>query len=400
MFEHIVLRRAEHGLPISVGQIAEALLYYQKVHLFLDRGTLRGLIECLGPAATLQLLRRPEVTAVYCEENLGTHTSSVGVTQFHGYVAFFLSGDQKSGQLKTLEARLRYEVQSLGISKKEAERFVRDFLTRIPARKLSGDHFIKGGIVKAAQEDLSDTEYMRRAIRSATSVVPGGYEPGDALAVEIIQTDQGAVVLTDLDFEAINRRRASLAPPQEAIGIAHLLSSVLDARADLAIASFYGGEFATSRATSSIIQVRYSELLVRGKLNAASRQQFTEVILPDSPRLAEVIDSGERSFDEFVSLLDKADRFKDWLGSVNPDEGLVRTYLRDVSSKGWIERLPAKSLRYVLTMGLEKVNPVAGVVAGLVDNFLIEKLLSGWRPNHFVSRDLGPFVLKNTTDNH
>jgi len=40
MFEHIVLRRTEGGLPISVGQIAEALLYYQKVHLFIDRGTL------------------------------------------------------------------------------------------------------------------------------------------------------------------------------------------------------------------------------------------------------------------------------------------------------------------------------------------------------------------------
>src|SRR5438477_10645984 len=108
MFEHIVLRRAEHGLPISVGQIAEALLYYQKVHLFIDRGTLQGLIKGLGAAATQRLLRRPEMTAVYCEENLATHSSSVGVTQFHTYVAFSVSGDQNVGELKTPEARLLY----------------------------------------------------------------------------------------------------------------------------------------------------------------------------------------------------------------------------------------------------------------------------------------------------
>ncbi len=48
MFEHIVLRRAEGGLPVSAGQIAEALLYYQKVHVFIDRETLFYLIRQIG----------------------------------------------------------------------------------------------------------------------------------------------------------------------------------------------------------------------------------------------------------------------------------------------------------------------------------------------------------------
>ncbi|PIY00693.1 MAG: hypothetical protein COZ23_07045, partial [Hydrogenophilales bacterium CG_4_10_14_3_um_filter_58_23] len=121
-------------------------------------------------------------------------------------------------------------------------------------------------------------------------------------------------------------------------------------------------------------------------------QQFTEVVLPDSPSLAEVIDSGERSFDEFLSLLDRAARFKDWLKAVNPDEDLIRTYMRDVSSEGWIQRLPAKSLRYILTVALDATNPAVGLASGFIDNFVIEKLFSGWRPNHFVSGKLSPFV--------
>ena len=79
MFEHLILRKAENGLPISVGQIAEGLLYYQKVHLFIDRGTLLRLVEQIGTSRILTILRRPEVTAVYCEETLGTRTDSVGV---------------------------------------------------------------------------------------------------------------------------------------------------------------------------------------------------------------------------------------------------------------------------------------------------------------------------------
>jgi hypothetical protein len=90
--------------------------------------------------------------------------------------------------------------------------------------------------------------------------------------------------------------------------------------------------------------------------------------------------------------LDCAARFKDWLKAVNPDEDLIRTYMRDVSSEGWIQRLPAKSIRYVLTLALDATNPAVGLVSGFVDNFVVDKLLSGWRPNHFVSGKLSPFV--------
>ncbi len=209
---------------------------------------------------------------------------------------------------------------------------------------------------------------------------------------EVINSDLGMFVFTNVDLESINRRRVQAVPSVEPLTIAHLLSNILDARADLALASFYGGDFVTSAVTSSIIQVRHAELLRRSKLNVDSRQQFTEVVLPDSPSLAEVIDSGERSFDDFLCLLDRAARFKDWLKAVNPDDDLIRTYMRDVSSEGWIQRLPAKSLRYVLTLALDATNPAIGLVSGFVDNFVVEKLFSGWRPNHFVSGKLSPFV--------
>lgn len=88
MFEHIVLRRATGGLPISAGYIAEALLYYQKLQLFVDRGTLFNLVRQLGTGRVLGLLDRANISAVYCEEMLGTSTDSIEVSQHHNYVAF------------------------------------------------------------------------------------------------------------------------------------------------------------------------------------------------------------------------------------------------------------------------------------------------------------------------
>ncbi|MFZ1546207.1 MAG: hypothetical protein WAT12_03790 [Candidatus Nitrotoga sp.] len=392
MFEHIVLRRAEGGLPVSAGQIAEALLYYQKVHVFIDRETLFYLIRQIGIPSILTLLRRPEISAVYCEEMLVTHTESVGVSQYHNYVAIRLAGHEDVGQLKSPLERLRYEIERQGISKTETRRFSNTFLELVPVRRFSGNHFLQGGITQAAKLDLLDTDYSAQAIRKAVAVLPGGHVVGDDFQFELINSDQGIFVFTNIDLRSINQRRAQAVPPVDPLTVAHLLSNILDARADLALASFYGGDFVTSAVTSSIIQIRHAELLRRSKLNVDSRQQFTEVVLPDSPSLAEVIDLSERSFDEFLNLLDRAGRFKDWLKTVNPDEDLIRTYMRDVSSEGWIQRLPAKSLRYVLTLALEATNPAVGLVSGFIDNFVVEKLLSGWRPNHFVSGKLSPFV--------
>lgn len=394
MFDHIVLRQAENGQPISAGQIAEALLYYQKVHIFFDHSTLVNLIKQIGIDHILSLLRRSEVTAVYCEEMLGTKTDSFGVSQYHSFVEITLRGSVDAGQLKTPEERLQFILERHGIPKSEVKRFSKQFLANVPIRKFSGNHFVKGGIANAAKQDALDIEYTGQVIRKIITDSQGEYIVGDNLKFEIINANVGLYVHTDIDLESINRKRAQAVPSAAPLTFASLLVNILTARADLALASFCGGDFVTSSVTSSIIQVRHAELLRRSKINMGSRQQFTEVVLPDSPSLAEVIDSGERSFDDFLKLLDRAAKFKDWLKAVNPDEDLIRTYMRDVASEGWIQQLPAKSLRYVFTLAVEATNPVAGMVAGIIDNFVVEKLLSGWRPNHFVSGKLSPFVKK------
>ncbi|MCX9157547.1 hypothetical protein OPU71_15570 [Niveibacterium sp. 24ML] len=395
MFDHIVLRREEGGLPISAGQIAESMLYYQKVQVFIDRSTLLGLVRQLGTDGVLTLIRRPDISGVFCEEILGTQTNSVGVSNYHNFVAMRFSGNESTGELRSTQDRLQFDLESLGIARTKAKKFVGAFLERVSVRKLSGHHFLRGGITEAAKNDLSDAAFVTQAIRAAIAVTPGGYKVGDDFKFEVLISDLGAFVFSNLDLDGINKRRAAAVPSLEPLTIAHLLTNLLDARADLALAAFYGGDFVTSSVTSSIIQVRHAELLRRSKLNINARRAFTEVTLPDSPTVAEVIDAGERSFDEFLVMLDRAERFKSWLKTVSPDEGMIRSYMRDVTSEGWIQKLPAKSLRYLLTLALDATNPVVGVVAGFMDNFVVEKLCAGWRPNHFVSGRLGPFVRRD-----
>jgi len=389
MFENIVLRRSESGQTITAGKIAEALLYYQKVHLVLDRGTLSNLIKQIGTDWVLTLLKRPDVSAVYCEEILCTQTDKVGIFNIYNCVAVTLVGHENL-KLPTPRERLQYEMERLGHEKKNAKNFAKNFLKLTPVRKFSGKHFAERGIPDAATIDLLDSIYVKNAIKSIVANTPGGYDLDESFKFDVVKSDLGLNIFTNIDFERINKNRKNILN-QEPLTTAHLLSSIQDVRADLAMASHYGGDFITSTQNSSVLQIRHAELFRRADINQGAIRQFHEIALPDTPCLAEVIDSGQRSFGEFIRLLEKSSKFKDWLKSTNPDEGLIREYLNSVNSESWIHKLPAKSMRYLLSLALDANFPASSLAFGMFDNFIVEKLLAGWRPSHFVDMRLVPF---------
>ena len=395
MFDRVVLRRAENGSLVTAGQIAEALLYYQSVHLVLDPGTLMALAQQVGLARLKALLELPRLSAVFCEETIGTFTNKVGITEFHDFAAATFTGHE-NGQLPTPYDRVVLQLERKGFSPKDARRFSLWFVGKVVARKLSGNHFVKGGIAEAARADLGDNANMQIAIRQAVIHADDQYFNNDEpLSIDLIRTPNGVCAFTNIDFGKINTHRHAKVPSQDAVTMANLLTTILEARADVAMASHYSGDFMTSEVASTLIRLRCAELLQSAKERADSRQQFVDVILPDAPSLAECIDSGERSFDEFLQLLSSARRFKNWISSVNVDENLVSAYITAITSEDQIQGIKGKTLRYALTTGAGFANPVAGILTSLADTFLVEKLLGGWRPNHFVARRLDPFVRRS-----
>lgn len=394
MFEKTVLRRSGDAESVTPGAIAEAMLFYQNVHLILDRGTFTTLLKTLGIEPLLSLMQRPGFSAAYCEEDMITHSVRYGAFTVHKLDAMKFVGHESVGdQLPDVGARLAYLIEQAGTRKADARKFARELLERVPVRSLSGDFYVRGGVSAAARADLANEAYTREAVRTVISMVPGGYLPPPDFKFDVIDTDIGFHVFTNLDLDGINARRAAMTPSPGPIGIAYAFAHIAAARADLALAAHYGGDFSTSDVASKLIEIRHADMLRRAHINDKEISNFVEVTLPDTPSLRDAIDAGDQTFGEFLNLLDKAARFKRWLGDARADEGLVREYIKGVTSEPWVQRLPARTMRYVLTQAADLIlSRPAAVIAGLADNFLIDKLLGGWRPNHFVESRLGPFL--------
>lgn len=392
MFEKIILRRSESGPSLSLGELAEALLFYQNVHIVLDRGILVELVKSIGFDGVLSLLSRPNVSAVYIEEILGTMTNTYGVIQHHTFNSIFISGHGDLPPFKGRKQRLEYSLTSIGYDKNASRRFVERFRRIVPFKSYSDDYYLTGGVINAATEDLNDPIFVHEAMRRIL-VESKGVNPllGD-FKFEVMRNQSGFYIFTDIDFKSINEIRKNNLEHLDDMTPAGLINEILIARADTALAAHYGGEFYTSNLTSQIIRLRYKEVLRRIGIEMEEIKQWQDITIPNTPSIKEVVNSQERSFSEFLKLLDKSQKFRDWVQSVNPDEKVVQAYLREVTSEGWINSTPTKILRYVLGCVIDSFEPISGKLFSAADSLLVERIFKGWRPNHFVDDRLKPFV--------
>ena len=132
-------------------------------------------------------------------------------------------------------------------------------------------------------------------------------------------------IITNIDFKLINSQRKLLTPKLSEVTPAHFINNVLEARADIVLSSHYGGDFYTSEMSSSIIRMKHQELLKRIGIDKRELRDFQDIVLDQAPTLREVLNSGERTFTEFLKLLDKSQKFREWTRGVNPDEKLVKS---------------------------------------------------------------------------
>jgi hypothetical protein len=253
-----------------------------------------------------------------------------------------------------------------------------------------------------ARRDIKDSTFVGQAILIALEQLVPTYTPPSNFWFRLIDTGSGYAVDTNLEYRTINSiYHQSIPPEHSSIDSAYLLSHILDARADTFFSAYYMAELVTTPVCSQIIRLKHFDFLRRREINVKDIEQFKELVIPDFPSLREIINSGERSFSELFELLDQAEQFKHWLKAANPDIGLIQSYHRAATQSTWADRLPSKSIRFLLSAGLglaaDAIAPTGlgtamGLGIGATDSLLIDRIIRGWRPSHFIEGPYRNFV--------
>ena len=385
--------------------IAEALLFYEHVHIVADESLLTDLLRVIGPHNLLRMLELNIISLTYVREMLGviTNTQPSGL-QFHNFAAFEIS-EKKRTRFSNAEAVERAVVRTLGKSR-ETKRTTNQLLNNITFRSLSVGKALPQGFPALVREDLRDAAFVKKAVEhTICTLAPEVLLPDVWTFGVTFATDDSFIVGTTLDFAKLNvQYHKRFSPEHSSLTPAYLLSFLYNARADAYFAADYMAEIVTTPIASGIINAKFHELLAKRERSADQIEMFQNQFLDDARAVREAINSGERSFHEFLVILEKgkAQKFKKWLGTRSPDAELLREYYKAATADSWVSSLPAKSLRFVLTtlvpIGADLIVPSGGVGtavgAGLsaIDMFFAERFLKGWRPNQFIEGELRKFT--------
>lgn len=387
MFDSISFKNTVGPGPLlDIGAIAEALLFYGRVSIVGNSGTLKALLAGIPPFVALGLLKDKRLEFHYLADQAGvSSTPTTTGRNLHDLMRF--SSPQHTIEKIGPEA-FRAAAGNTGQARVGSSQFTRLL------RSLSHEEFDQ----RAVLASLMDYRATERSVSALLSLAAPGYTTGEPLRFRIEQQNQGFFVDTNLDFDELNAiYRQTVPAGHSALSEAYLLALMQGAYETTYYAATLDSEIAVAP-IERVVQSAAVEAVVRRHARSELEiGSFVDLTMSDARTIREAVNSGKVSFTQVVKLLDSADKFRHWLKEQPVDSELVRTYYQAVVKESWADKLPGKSARWSVFTGLGLAadalgtapwGTLGGVAISAVDSFLCDKLISGWKPHQFVEGEL------------
>jgi hypothetical protein len=379
--------------PLDIGLLAEAMLYYGRTTLILTPGLFTQLLDKCGAETLVRLVEQPDLDVCYLDGGTGVLTENTNtLAEEHKPIVYRLPDWE-------LEGYTVRELQRVTGRQGKGRRFAHRLLNNI--RPLSIDR----QVIEEAIGDFQDRPFVERVAHRLVAVLAPSYAlPADAyFIVNKKRVDERGVwfsVDSNIDWGAATRSWQDYSAHENALSAAYVLTSALSVQENLYFASLYSADIAVDAVHSMLIEERCRALLQARRGHTILVAEFQENVLGSSRAVAEAINSDERTVAELLDLLPHARRFRTWVAGQEPDESLVQNYIGELTASAWLQRLPIKTIRWVMVTASGALGALlgadtgfaVGATAGLFDSLLIERMIGGWRPNRFVDGRLRPFV--------
>jgi hypothetical protein len=398
MFEKALITRVG-DVGLDLGLLAETVLFYGSTQLLLNRGSISSLATDIPADDLLALFDRSNIRLSYLRPSFAV--SSAGPFGKSNFVAMTFEGRDPQRKLDHREEIEEVLARTLGRSE-ATRKLTKSICDRVALHRFKN---VQGGeniIVELTKRDVAEPGFAQSAAKAVLqNFLPIEHVPKN-FKFELVNTGDGYLVDTDLDFKAINEVYHRFVPPSHStLNEALILAYIILARSESYFACEYMSEIVTSAVYSDIMRLRHFDVLLARDQSSSKLAMFTEIAIPGVPSVREAMNSKDRSMRDFIALLDEADKFRSFLNTANPDEELLARYIRAITEKTWADNLPTKGMRFVLATGAgllvdlaapTGIGTFAGIGVGAADSLYLDHYLKGWKPNQFIEGPYKEFV--------
>lgn len=269
--------------------------------------------------------------------------------------------------------------------------------------------------IKTTSHDHLILESARSLIRNDSFLLPAAKQilksrvPGignlDGIIFNAEQVDKGLVINTNINFLLVNQQyHRFVAPEHSSITNAMILAEILELEKELYFSAKNLSEIASSDLSVKLASLKFSYIFDESNKINNEKNVFSDFIFNDVKSIKEAVNIGSITPKEVVTIIEKATPFKKWLAGIDRNDDLIRKYYDEATKESKLEKLPNKSIRFGIFTGLGAATDIAisgglgtitGAAIGAFDTFLLDKMIKGWKPNHFIEQDLLPALKKD-----
>lgn len=176
-----------------------------------------------------------------------------------------------------------------------------------------------------------------------------------------------------------------------------LLLKMTEVYGIMEFAAKMNSSLSVSPTESIIVSCKQKDILTKYRVEEEQIKNFEKVMVSSFSNVANTIDKGNKSIDDICTLLDCAQDFKKWKKSLPDENDFVVEYQKALNENiPWLQRQSGKVTRFFVTSAIgliPVVGNIAGTLVGALDNFLLDKWITGtWKPAQFVNGELKRFV--------
>lgn len=390
MFESITINRRDNPFykqPFSVGHLAECLLFYGKVNIIISPKELELLIKKCDIERLVELIESERLSISISMGTLG----SLGApnTSRFGYGMFFKKGED----LESATYRAIHSVYKNSIKSSKNKNLILPYLTTHDYKSEVVDEFLKNKdfTTKTFKQAIQRT-YPGYPIPLGSSFELEKTSPQDASEKTVSNVYR---IETDFDLKGFENELMKKSDDDRNFGFpVTYIMAIANAIHDLKISSDFQTEISTNEISSEIIKDIVEFVQIYYNNSESKIIDFKNCVIGNLPSIAETIDSGHKSFDDFLQLLNRSQKFSTFLRGVPFDANIVNEYINEVNAKDFTDNLFFKVARFVTSVNINfTASPVIGLPLEWGLDYLLDKLKM-WKPNQFVETDLKPFVKK------
>lgn len=287
------------------------------------------------------------------------------------------------------------------------DRFGKNAQTRAQLRTLREKLIVRDGellIPRLTERDFEDISYVREAIPAMLRALVPGFELPERIDTLIFRSGLGFVIDIPVDFKKLNDQYHLSTPiSHSTLTPEYLLAHMLSVRAAIVHATEGNSDVWLDESHAACFRVRLAHSVARLQRGRRDIALFKDVVF-QSVSPGDAVVAQKRTVAELLTLLENPEtvRFKRWLGAQLPDSNLIEEYYRATFGEpNWKGSMPARFGKISAFVGADvladlALGPILGKVASgtlaTIDEFLGEKLLSGWRPNQWIEGVVRPFT--------